>query len=168
MIDMVINILKQKIAEFETEIENKDEDAVKLHAKMIKTLEKKLADIEAREISMWESQVDPNQENRMPQHIFQTLTAKLQKEREETEKALKQAYDTVPKPIDYEQKLIKFQNALTALQDDSKSAAEKNKLLKSCIKRIEYHRDTPYKLKGKGNSNRWSDTPIEITVEMGV
>ena len=168
MIDSVTNVLKQKIAEFETEIKNKDEDAVKHHARLIKTLEKKLADIEAKEVSMWESQVDPILENRMPQHIFQTLITKLQKEREETEQSLKQAYNTVPKPIDYEQRIIKFQNALSALQDDSRSAAEKNRLLKACIKRIEYHRERPSKLKGKGSQGKWSDTPIEIKVEMMV
>ena len=168
MIDFVADLLKQKIAEFEIKMQNNSDDSIKLHEKMIKHLEKKLEDIQAIELSQWEAQSDPDPTKRMPQHIFQMLNTKLLKEREETEKALREAYNTMPKKIDYEQQIVTFQKALAALLDDTKSGIEKNKLLKECIKRIDYDRAKPYKLGGRGNQNTWSDVPIELNVTLMV
>lgn len=168
MMDFVTRLLQQTIKEFEIEVNKSDDNSTALHEKMIKNLEKKLADLNAKELSQWEAQSDPDPEKRMPQHIFQMLNAKLLKEREDVEKALEEAYITMPTKIDYEQKLVKFQNALDALNDDSKSATEKNRLLKACIERIEYHRERPHRIKGVGGKGRWSDEPMEITVKRNV
>jgi hypothetical protein len=160
-----VNQLQEKIAEFELEIAKGRDDSVAVHEKLIKNLRKRLADIEAREVAMWESQVDPNPENRMPQHIFQTLTAKLVAEREEVELALKNALETLPKPIDYEQKLVRFKNALDALLDDNRSALEKNRLLKACISKLIYHRARPQR-SGNVGKGQWTSPPIEIQAKL--
>lgn len=168
IIEFVINLLKQKISEFQIEMKNDNDDSVQLHEKLIKNLEKKLENIQAREISQWEAQSDPDPTKRMPQHIFQALNEKLIKEREEVERALKDAYDSKPTKIDYEQKIINFQAALDALLDDTKSATEKNQLLKRCIKKIEYHRERPKQLTGKGNWHKYSESPINLKVTLMV
>ena len=160
MMDFIINLLEKKIAEFEIEIKN-DNSSITIHEKLIGNLKKKLDDIQARELSQWESQSDPDPSKRMPQHIFQALNSKLVKEREETEKALEQAYKTMPTKIDYEQKLITFKTALEALKDDTKSVATKNKLLKQCIKRITYSRTG-----GKRKMGEWENTPMELDVQL--
>lgn len=161
MIDFVIDLLKKKITEFEVEIQNDNNTSIRLHEKLIANLEKKLSDIQARELSQWEAQSDPDPTKRMPQHIFQALNSKLIKEREETEKALSEALKSMPNKVDYEQKITTFQSALDTLKDDSKSAAEKNKLLKQCIKRITYDRKVGKRIKGE-----WIDTPIELDVQL--
>ena len=161
ILDFVIDLLKKKITEFEVEIQNDNNTSIRLHEKLIANLEKKLSDIQARELSQWEAQSDPDPTKRMPQHIFQALNSKLIKEREETEKALSEALKSMPNKVDYEQKLITFQSALETLTDNSKSAAEKNKLLKQCIKRITYDRKVGKRLKGE-----WIDTPIELDVQL--
>ena len=168
MIDFVANILRKKIAEFEIEMKHDTDDVIKMHEKLIKSLEKKLLDIDAKELSQWEAQADPDPSKRMPQRVFQMLNEKLLKEREETERALKEAYANKPAKINYEQQIIKFQTALDALYDDTKSGVEKNNLLKECIERIDYHRERPYKLGGRGNRNNWSDVPIELNVTLKV
>ena len=168
IVDFVADLLKQKIAEFEIEVTNGNVETNNYHEKMIKTLEKKLVDISTKELSLWESQVDPNPENRMPPHIFQALTAKLSKEREETEISLKKAKEAISTPIDYEKKIVTFQKALDALLDDNVSVAEKNHLLKACIDRIEYHRDAPQRVLGKGSGRQWITAPIELDVKLKV
>lgn len=168
IMEFVINTLKQKIADFKIELKNNNDDSVKQHEKLIKSLEKKLSDIQDKELAQWEAQYDPNPDKRMPQHIFQMLNAKLLKEREETEQALEKARNTMPTKIDYEQKIITFQNALEALQDDTKNALDKNVLLKKCIERITYYREKPVKLTGKGTKGQWSDTPMELDVILKV
>ena len=161
IMDFTKNLLQTKIDEFEIEIQNDNNSAVALHEKFITNLEKKLVELQAKELSQWEAQSDPDPSKRMPQHIFQMLNEKLLKEREETEKALAEAHKTMPTKTDYEEKLVTFKMALDALNDGSKSALLKNKLLKQCIKRITYDRKA-----GERSRREWSDTPIELNVEL--
>lgn len=168
VVDFVADVLRQKIAEFEVELQKGEDDSYKLHEKMIKNLEKKLADINARELSLWESQVDPDIGKRMPPHIFQSLTDKLVKEREETETALAKARETAPSRVDYEKRLETFRKALDSLLDDEVSVAEKNHLLKACIDRIIYHRDPLERLSGKHGRGRYTNPPIELDVKLKV
>lgn len=165
MIDMVADLLRQKISEFEIAVENVDNKTVELHEKMIKNLEKKLLDIDAREVALWEAQVDPNTTNRMPAHIFQTLTDKLVVDRENTKAALAKAQAEVSTPIDYEQKIVTFKKALDALLDDKVSVAEKNNILKQCIRRIDYHREKPTKVLGKGAGRKWTTPPVHLDIK---
>ena len=159
LMDMVGDILEQRIQEFEIKSNRHEDDSVQLHQKIINNLEKKLKDIQAKELSQWEAQSDPNPENRMPQEIFKQLNAKLLKEKEEVQIALNKAYETMPEPINYEEMIIKFKDALSALRNPDADAGEKNKLLKECIERIEYYRKP---------NGRKQNTPIEINVKLKV
>ena len=57
-------------------IENNDNS---FHEGLIKTLEKKLKDIEAKELAQWEAQASPDPSQRMPAEIFKQLNQKLLK-----------------------------------------------------------------------------------------
>ena len=163
MMEFVAQVLQQKIAEYQVESQQTNDDMIKSHTKLIKNLEKKLSDLQDRELSQWEAQSDPDMSKRMPQHIFQQLNAKLLREKEEVEQALQNAYNELPEPIDYEQKIITLQNALTALVDDEVSAEEKNKFLKACIERIEYSRERPQHI-----GCEWTNPPMHIEVKLNV
>lgn len=154
MVYAVSDILKQSIADFEIHIKNNDGDSAKLHEKLIKSLEKKLKDLNAKELSQWEAQSDPNPANRMPQHIFRQLNEKLLKEKEEVQEALYSAYESMPQAVDYTEKVALFQEALDALNDPNKEAIEKNRLLKDCIERIEYSREKPVRVKNPGKRTK--------------
>ena len=166
LIDFVVDILRENIAEFEIKIEKGNSNADQFHEKLIKRLEKKLADINSKELALWEAQLDT--ENKMPSHIFQALTDKLVKEREETETALAKAREAMSAPINYEIKRLTFQKALDALLDDEVSVAEKNHLLKKCIDRIVYHRDAPQRMLGKGSGRQYTTPPIRLDVKLNV
>ena len=166
MTDFVAELLRQKIAEFEVKVKTGDDTSDDFHEKLVKNLEKKLVDLNAKELALWEAQLDT--ENKMPPHVFQALTDKLVKEKEETETALKKAREAMAAPINYEIKLVTFQKALDALLDDKKSAAEKNHLLKACIDRITYHRDAPERVLGKGTGRQWTTPPIKLDVKLNL
>ena len=164
MMDFVVDLLKQKIAEYSEEVSNDTTETAKFHEKQVKNLEKKLSDLDAKELALWEAQLDP--ETKMPTHILNSLTDKLSKEREETETALANAREAVSTPIDNEVKRVTLQNALDALRDDEISVAEKNRYLKACISRITYHREPAQKILGKGNGRGYISPPIELDVKM--
>lgn len=166
ILDFVADLLRDKIAEFEIEIEKGNNNADKFHEKLVTSLEKKLADLNSKELALWEAQLDTD--NKMPSHIFQALTDKLVKERTETETALAKAREAISTPIDYERKKATFQKALDALLDDEVSVAEKNHLLKACIDRITYHRDAPQRMLGKGVGRQWILAPIDLDVKLNL
>ena len=170
--ELVVNILKQLVKDCEIKLRDNNDDVVKQHEKFIKSLEKKLSDLRAKELSQWEAQADPDPQKRMPQHVFQMLNAKLLKEMEDVEVALKEAQETMPTPTNHLNRMVKLQDALTALQDPAVDAAEKNKLLKTCIERIEYSREKSERIKGVcnwgGNEKGWTTPNIELDVRLRV
>ena len=178
MINTVADILRQNIADFEIHIKNDNGDSVKLHQALIKNLEQKLKDINARELSQWEAQSNPDPSLRMPQEIFKQLNERLQKEKAEVEKALHQAYDTIPQSVNYVEKVQTYRDALDALLDPEKSAKDKNRHLKDCIERIEYYREKPVRLKKeegvkkgeqfKEAGGKWTNPDIELEATLKV
>lgn len=176
VIDYVCRSLKDCIEDFEVLVENDQGDSSKLHKKLIDNLEAKQKELEERELSQWRTQSDPDPSVRMPPHIFQQLNKELLAEKEEIKKALCEAYESLPQPVDYETKILKFTDALNALEDPNISAKAKNRYLKDIIERIEYERPPIVRITKKNAHNYKIDTEkglqyhvepykIEITIK---
>lgn len=186
MIDRVSAILEQCIKDFEVRIQNDSGDSAKLHAKLMKNLEKRLADLNAKEKAQWESQTHPDPAQRMPAHIFKQLNEELLKDREEINQALCKAKESMPEPVDYSETVVYFKDALAALKDPNKDAKAKNILLKKCFEKIIYKRDKPERIKSQqiryydpkmkrtrwksplGTGGNWTSPPIELDVKIKV
>lgn len=182
MIERVCAILEECIHDFEVRIQSDTRDSAQLHLNLIKRLEAKRAELDARELAQWEAQADPDPAKRMPPHVFQVLNERLLKEKEEVRQALCKAYESMPEPIDYQERKTRFQAALDALRDPDVPAAKKNQLLKECIERIDYSREKAVRKRGTGkrhtvNGKRvkvdplpvggnWTATPIELDVKL--
>jgi len=184
MIERVEAILKECIQDFEVRLKNDEGDSAKLHANLIKSLEKKEKELAAKELAQWEAQSSPNPDERMPVHIFKQLNEKLLAEKEEVKNALCKAYESMPEPVDYEEKIRRFTDALNALRNPDVDAQTKNILLKSCIDKIVYKREKPERVKSTAKrvtvngrrikpdgippSGRWTSPPIELDVKLRV
>lgn len=158
----------KRIAEFKVESKKADDGEAKMRDDLIRSLKKKLSDIDSKELTLWEQRVNGDENTRMPAHVFQALIEKLTKEREETQQALNKIQEEIIAPVDYESKIITLQTALDALMDDAVSVAEKNQLLKTCISRITYHRAPFEPLKGKGSGRHKITPPIELQIKLKV
>lgn len=186
MIDRICDILKQCIEDFEIRITNDTGDSAKLHSQLIKNLEKQMQDIKERELSQWEQQSHPDPSQRMPAEIFKQLNERLLKEKEEVQQALCKAYESMPEPVDYEEKVVKFKDALEALKNPDVDAEKKNILLKACIERIDYSREKPQRIKSQqiryydketkktrwksplNVGGNWTSPPVELDVKLKV
>lgn len=188
MIKLVTDILQQCIEDFEIRIKNDNGDSIKLHEKLLKSLEKKMQDLEAKELAQWEAQASPDPSMRMPPEIFKRLNEKLLKEKDEVKEAMCNARKSMPDQVDYQEKLVRFREALETLHNPEVEAEQKNKLLKACIERIEYKREKPERVKNpekrtkkngrvKGRSLKpnplktgatWTTPPIELDVKLKV
>ena len=147
--EYVIKTLKDCIADFKIMVKNEQDDSVKLHRDLVIGLEKKLKELEDKEVAQWEAQYDP--ELAMPSHIFKKLNDKLLKEKEEVKKSLCKAKKSMPKQVNYKDKILKFTDAVNALEDPNKSVKIKNQYLTDIIERIEIHRPPAIKIT---NENR--------------
>lgn len=175
VMERVCDILEQCIEDFEIRLTNNEGDSIKLHARLIKNLEQKMKDLEEKEISQWEVQAHPDPSQRMPAEIFKKLNEKLLAEKEEIRQALCNAYESMPEPVNYEEKIVLFTDALAALKNPDVEPVVKNELLKACIERIDYYRERPQRKKpAQGNGTfpmidtQWSNPPIELDVRLRV
>lgn len=166
VLDYVCKTLEDCIVDFEIRIDNKQDDSVKLHKSLIETLENKIKELEARELAQWKSQSDPDPSNRMPQHVFKMLNEELLKEKDEVNKALCKAYESVPKPIDYQEKVVKFTDALEALKDPNITAKVKNDYLKDIIERIDYERPPITRLAKREKGLQYDVKPYAIKLTL--
>jgi hypothetical protein len=186
IVEKIVEVLKQCIADFEMRIHNNDGDSVKLHMSLVKRLEARREELDKKELAQWEAQADPDPSKRMPDHIFQQLNAKLLKEKEEVRQALCKAYESMPEPVDYEEQKRRFQEALDALLDPEATAQHKNTLLKACIERIDYKREKAVRTQSQqvryydkeqkrtrhksplNTGANWTSQPIELDVKLVV
>ena len=174
MTDKVCRILEDCIEEFTVKMKNENHTEIKLHQGIIRNLQKKLDELNKKELLQWEAQSDPDPDVRMPQAVFKALNAKLQSEKATITAALEKAYASVPEVIDYEEKIARFSTALTALKDPNVAPDIKNKYLKNIIQKIICKRERPVRLSTKNRSEygidklnsggNWYSTDFELTI----
>ena len=180
IIDRVIDVLEQCINDFEIRIKNNDDDSIKHHASLVKRLQAKYEELRKKELSQWEKYTGEE----MPKDIFDVLNQKVLKEKEEVQQALCKAAESIPERIDYEERLLRFKDALEALKDPEVPAIKKNNLLKACIERIDYNREKAERIKSQqtryydkelkrtrwtsplNTGGNWTDPQIELDIKL--
>jgi DNA invertase Pin-like site-specific DNA recombinase len=161
VLDELAQVLQDAIADFEIRIENGADDSAEIHRQMVERLEKRLRELQELEIAQW----DAKTKGGMPAHVFDRLNGQTLAELEEVQQALCTARDSMPQPVNLQEKVTTFQAALDALQDPDAPAKEKNKLIKKCVERITYSR----KRKGNnGHTRKGEETPIHLDIQLRV
>lgn len=174
IVDRVCNALEKHIHDFTVKLQSDEPEVISFHQEKIRLLERRLKELQEKELALWEMQSDPDVTLRMPPEIFRTLNEKTQAEKESVQQSLREAYETMPSPVDYAKKISTYQEALDSLRNDTITAKEKNRLLKFCIDRMEYYREPPERMKSSHSDKilvlgaNWSDTPIKLDVKMKV
>ena len=137
LLDMICDELRKNIEDFTVEVNSSNEDIIKKQEEKIAYLEKRLKDIEYKELSLWEKYTEEN----MPKSVFESLKSKYESEKESVESSLANAISEMPVRIDYEEKIALFHNALEGIKNKNISAEVKNNLMKACIENIKYKRE---------------------------
>ena len=78
------------------------------------------------------------------------------------QEALCTARDSIPEPVNYQERASSFRAALEMLDDPDAPIKELNALLKTCIERITYRRPKPER---QGTTN---DQPFEVDIKLRV
>ena len=151
--EIVAEILRQAIADFEVKIEAGEDERTDEKEAFREQLKRRLAALDDKETSIWEKYAEG-----MPKRVFDTLLAELKEERERLEETLAKTADEKP-PVRYSDLITSFHAALDCLNSDE-TAEKKNALLKKCIRKISYHRP-----KGKSKHDM---KPISVDVELNL
>lgn len=154
VINKVIDALKACVADFEMLIKNNGQNTQANHAAHVKRLEARLDDLSKKELSQWEKYAEEG----MPKAVFDKLNEKVLAEKEMVLQAIEDAKTTAPTVEDYQEKIMRFQDALDALNSPNARVEDQNRLLKACIERIDYKRE--------GRGNRYAQTPFELDITL--
>ena len=165
VIDAVCDELEKQIEDFEVRLNEGVADEQKRREKEVRMLEKKIKELEAKEISLWEKYAEDN----MPKDIFDKLREKTISEKEIVTSELKAAKENTKVSIDYEERIATFSEALEALRDDNVSAEQQNNLLRACIEKINYFRESPVKVQnGENTVKGWVQTEFGLEIELRI
>jgi hypothetical protein len=144
-----------------------DEDNTKKNEEHIAFLEKRLVELENKELSLW----DRFSEDGMPKAVFEKLKNKCEEEKASVEQALEDAYANRTDKVDYVERIVTLHEAINCIMDDSISGEAKNKLLKTIIKRIDYSRKPAVRMskeeaeeKGLDTKNGWLTHDFELEI----
>lgn len=161
VLDKLVEVLQDAIADFEIRIEKGTDNSAEIHKQTVARLEKRLRELQELEIKQW----DEKTKGGMPAHVFERLNGQTVAEIGEIQQALCTARDSIPEPINLQEKTTNFRAALAALQDPDAPAKEKNKLIKACVERITYSRQ---RAGNNGHTRKGEETPIILDIKLRV
>lgn len=149
-----------ELPELELKLKNRDGDALVIQQRQLANLEKQYAEFVALE----EKQFDLLEEGVYSSDVFErrhrALTAKMEACRGEIFKAKQ----SMPKSIDYEERIKSLKDAIAAMRDEDMTPTEKNKLLRAIVERIEYYGQPPVDKGTKGWVKGYN--PFELKIKL--
>lgn len=135
VIDAVAYALEMEhLPELETMLKNDAGKAATIQKKQLEKMNLELDELRLRE----EKQHDLLESGTYSEETFLKRNKALHVQMDELKSRIFDARQNLPKEVDYEQKIIRLQDAIDGLKDDSLSIEDKNRLLKAIVRRIEY------------------------------
>lgn len=84
---------------------------------------------------------------------------------EDCQERIYKAKATMPKEVNYAERIVMLENAIAAMKDDNVSAEEKNRLIKAIVERIEFMGQEPVD-KTKGFKKGENDYKLRINLRL--
>lgn len=131
---LIATLEKIELPNLESKLNNNEGNSAALQQKLIKSLQKQLNELKAQE----EKQYELLEKGIYSEELFVRRNISLQEKITEVKNKIVVANNNIPKEIDYSEKIMTLKRAIVGLKDDKLEPIEKNKLLKTIVKRIEY------------------------------
>lgn len=124
----------EKLPELETRLKNNDGKSLVIQQKQLGRLRSELAELQKQE----DKQYELLEKGRYTEEVFDRRNKALHDEMDELKTKIYEVSKNMPKEIDYNDRIIRLEDAIAALKVDDITPLAKNKLLKTIIERIEY------------------------------
>lgn len=129
---VIIALEQAELPNLESKLKNDDGNAYKIKKTLLANLEKELEDYKAQE----DRQYEFLETGRYTEEVFEKRNTILRDKMEACKTKIRETQLSMPKQIDYGDKIVSLKNAIEALKSDV-SPAEKNRLLKAIVERID-------------------------------
>ena len=127
-------LMVEHLPELEAKLNSGEGESSMIQKQLIDRLEKQMAEFKAQE----SKQYDLLETGIYSNEVFLERNTALREKITLCFKQLEEAKKNQPRAINYEEKVISLKGAIAAIDDDSVSNEEKNRLLKAIIDKIEY------------------------------
>lgn len=124
----------EHLPELEVKLRNDEGKAATIQKKQIEKMKKDLEELYAKE----ERQHDLLESGTYSEETFLKRNKALHVQIEGMKSKIYEAKQNLPKEVNYQDKIIRLQDAIDGLRDDTISIEEKNRLLKAIVRRIDY------------------------------
>lgn len=142
-------------------VKNKDGDALKIQQRLLKKLEKQMEEYRDQE----DKQYDFLETGRYTQDVFDRRNAALREKMEECQAQIYKAKASMPKSVNYEERVAALQTAIDMLKDPTATAEEKNRSLKAIVDKIEYS-SVPSDKENRRRQTKNGVSPFTLTVQL--
>lgn len=157
----VINALRNAVEDFRIMVGTEGTAPKRSRSDALEMLKNKYAEAERKEASLWEKYV----EDAMPRRVLVDLLAKVERQKAEIADLMKKEQEG-PAELDVNERIVTFSEAIEALGNPDMPAAETNKLMKACIRRITYSRSRGHRQSGTAQKGGWTAEPIRLDIEL--
>lgn len=127
-------LLTIHLPELQAKLENGDGSSAVIQKQLVDRLEKQIAELKKQEAK----QYDLLETGIYTDEVFLERNSALRLKISDCDNLLAEARKNLPKAVNYEEKINRLKDAVSALDDDTISNEQKNILLKAIIKKIEY------------------------------
>ena len=127
-------LLSEHLPELEVKLKSGEGASAMIQQQLIDRLEKQMSDFKAQEAK----QYDLLETGIYSNEVFLERNTALREKITSCFNQLEEAKKNQPRAIDYEEKVRTLKEAIAAIDDDTVSMEQKNRLLKAIIKKIEY------------------------------
>ena len=148
-------LLTVHLPELEEKLANGDGNSATIQKQLIDRLEKQMADFKAQEAK----QYDLLETGIYTNEVFVVRNTALREKITACSTQLAEARKSIPKAVDYAEKIMTLKEAVAALDDDDYPVDKKNRLLKAVIKEMEYRSD-------KNQPKKVNDFKLSITLNI--
>ena len=104
-----------------------------IQQKILDALIKQMAEYKEQE----ETQYELLETKKYTPELFEKRNAALREKMKQCEIQIEETKRTMPKPVDYAERIVALEDAIKAMRDDSLTDEEKNKIIKCIVERIE-------------------------------
>ena len=131
---VVIALEHSELPALQAKWKNGEGTSVVIQKKLVESLEKEMENYRAQE----ERQFEFLETGRYTPDVFDKRNAVLRQKMEDCQERLYKARATMPKEVNYQERIVALKDAIAAMKDESISIEEKNSLLKAIIERMEF------------------------------
>lgn len=134
-VDAVITALETtELPRLQVQLQSGNTAATTAQQQIIERLQAQMEEYRQQE----ERQYDFLETGKYTQELFDRRNAALREKMDECSASIAKAKTELPKNINYREKIVKLKDAIAALRNPTASAAERNRLLRGAVERIDY------------------------------